>query len=89
MASVAVLIKEGGGGGGGGTCVLLLTAISRFFEVFLVCAQGVLRWTHLAGPLYSSVARVARKPRVSVRANCAVQLGGERDSFLASESRDR
>ena len=84
MASVAVLIKEGGGG----TYVRQLAAISCFFEVFLVCAQGVLRWTQ-SSRTASSVARVARKPRVSVRANCAVQLGGERDSFLASESRGR
>ena len=72
MASVAVLIKRKGGGG---IYVRLLAAISRFFEVFLVCAQGVLRRTHLAGPL------------VLLRANRGCPC--ERDSFLASESRGR
>ena len=72
MASVAVLIKEGGGE----TYVCRLAIISRFFEVLSV---------HTSSRTASSVACVARKPTVSMRANCAVQLGGER----ASESRGR
>ena len=40
---------------------------------------------HRSSRTASSVARVARKPRVFMRANCAVQLGGE----SASESMGR
>ena len=66
MASVAVLIKEGGGLMY--VCWLLSAASLRSFLS-----------VHTSSRTASSVARVARKPRVSVRANCAVQLYRRRE----------
>ena len=76
MASVAVLIKEGG---------------ELMYVGWLLSAASLRSFlsVHTSSRTASSVTRVTRKPTVSVRANCAVQLGGERDSFLASESRGR